>query len=69
MIPYVGMRLEARERGRVAVVTIQRPDKLNSLPREVMDQLIQAFRDLAGQEDLRCAVLTGAGEKAFIGGA
>ena len=69
MIPYVGMRLEARERGRVATVRIQRPEKLNSLPREVMDQLIQAFRDLARETDLRCAVLTGAGEKAFIGGA
>jgi enoyl-CoA hydratase/carnithine racemase len=69
MIPYVGMRLETRERGRVATVTIQRPEKLNSLPREVMDQLVQAFRDLAREADLRCAVLTGAGEKAFIGGA
>jgi len=69
MISYVSTHIEDRPRGRVARVTIDRPAKLNSLPREVMDALIGAFRSLAAEPDLRCAVLTGEGDKAFIGGA
>ena len=69
MISYVSTHIEDRPRGRVARVTIDRPAKLNSLPREVMDALTGAFRSLAAEPDLRCAVLTGAGDKAFIGGA
>lgn len=69
MIPYVHTHIEERLRGAVATVTIDRPAKLNSLPREAMDALAAAFDELARRADLRCAVLTGAGEKAFIGGA
>ena len=69
MISYVRIHIEDRPRGRVATVVIDRPAKLNSLPREAMDALIGAFRSLAAEPDLRCAVLTGAGDKAFIGGA
>lgn len=69
MIPYVKSRIEARPRGRVAFVTVDNPAKLNSLSGEVMDAFAEAFRALAAEPELRCAVLTGAGEKAFIGGA
>ena len=57
--------------GAIAVVTIQRPDKLNALNAEVVSQLEAAFLGLAaaGEADaVRAAVLTGAG-KAFVAGA
>lgn len=69
MNPFVQTRVEERPRGRVAVVTVDNAAKLNSLSAAAMDAFAEAFRDLAADEDLRCAVLTGEGEKAFIGGA
>ncbi|UQA60792.1 enoyl-CoA hydratase/isomerase family protein [Polyangium aurulentum] len=57
--------------GAVAVVTIQRPDKLNALNAEVVAGLARAFRELASSSDpepVRAAILTGAG-KAFVAGA
>lgn len=69
MISYVKTRIEDRAHGRVAFVTIDNAAKLNSLTSEAMAGFVAAFHALAGEPDLRCAVLTGAGEKAFIGGA
>jgi enoyl-CoA hydratase len=57
--------------GAVATVTIQRPDKLNALNAEVVDELTRTFRALAeaaNPEPVRATVLTGAG-KAFVAGA
>ena len=65
----VEVEIEVRAGGRVAWVTLDHRAKLNSLTSDLMDQLAAAFRDLAGDEDLRMAVLTGAGEKSFMGGA
>ena len=65
----VEVRLEQRAGGRVAWVTLDHRAKLNSLTSELMDRLAAAFRDLGEDGDLRMAVLTGAGEKAFMGGA
>jgi enoyl-CoA hydratase len=69
MISHVTARIEQRARGRVAFVTIDNQRKLNSLSSEVMAELTGVFRDLAAHPKLRAAVLTGAGDKAFIGGA
>jgi enoyl-CoA hydratase/carnithine racemase len=69
MISYVQVRTEAREHGRVAFVTIDHAAKLNSLTSDAMAGFVEAFAGLAADGDLRCAVLTGAGGKAFIGGA
>lgn len=69
MISYVKVRYEDRERGRVAFVSIDRPEKLNSLSAEVMEAFTDLFHGLAADLGLRCVVLTGAGDKAFIGGA
>ena len=69
MISYVAVRLEDRLGGRVAYVSIDNQNKLNSLSSEVMAQFVAAFRDLAADPALRAVVLSGAGGKAFIGGA
>jgi enoyl-CoA hydratase len=55
--------------GRVALLTVNRPDKMNALNSEVRKALFTAFRDLAADDDVRVVVITGAGEKAFIAGA
>lgn len=53
----------------VAVLTFNRPDKLNAINREVLSELHQALDALAAAEGVRAIILTGAGEKAFIAGA
>lgn len=54
---------------RYAVVTINRPDKLNALNIETVEELEKAMQALNEDEAIRAIILTGAGEKAFIAGA
>ena len=54
--------------GKVAVITINRPDKLNALNKEVEAGLIQAWQRFINADE-RAAILTGAGDKAFSAGA
>ncbi|HEY6552366.1 MAG TPA: enoyl-CoA hydratase-related protein [Vicinamibacteria bacterium] len=53
----------------VAVVTVNRPDKLNALDERTMVELDAAFSELGADETVRGVLLTGAGEKAFVAGA
>ena len=55
--------------GRVAVLTVNRPDKLNALNDQVRTDLLAALAEIEGDEGLGAVVLTGAGEKSFIAGA
>jgi enoyl-CoA hydratase len=55
--------------GRTAVLTINRPDKLNALNEQVRDEVLTALDELAGDDSVGVVVITGAGEKAFIAGA
>jgi enoyl-CoA hydratase len=55
--------------GRVAVVTVNRPEVLNALSSELLEELLEAFRGLAHDDACGVAVLTGAGDRAFIAGA
>ena len=55
--------------GAVRTVTINRPDKLNALNREVLSELRIAFGQAAADDAVRVVILTGAGEKAFVAGA
>jgi enoyl-CoA hydratase len=57
------------KRDGVAVLTVNRPDKLNALDDRTMSELEGAFRDLAADDAVRGVLLTGAGEKAFVAGA
>jgi enoyl-CoA hydratase len=54
---------------RVATLTINRPDKLNTLSRETLDELKQAVAEILQEETVRVGIITGAGEKAFCAGA
>jgi enoyl-CoA hydratase/carnithine racemase len=53
----------------IAYITINRPKVLNALNTVTMDELRHAFTDVKQDADIRVALLTGAGEKAFIAGA
>jgi enoyl-CoA hydratase len=67
--PRVDVRLETRSNGTVALVTLDNREKLNTLDRALMKNFIAAVETLSAREDLRALVLSGAGDKAFIGGA
>ena len=53
----------------LAVVVIDRAEKLNALNAEVVRELGDVFRDLRDDADVLGVILTGAGEKAFVAGA
>jgi enoyl-CoA hydratase len=55
--------------GAVVTLTLNRPDKLNALNAELLEELARAVDDLPRDPGVRCAILTGAGEKAFAAGA
>src|ERR1039458_200119 len=52
----------------VAYVTVNRPKVLNALNMATMEELRAAFTDIQSDASIRVAILTGAGEKAFVAG-
>ena len=58
---------DARDDG-IAIITINRPDSRNALSREVRAGLFAAWDRFERSPDLRVAILTGAGDKAFCAG-
>jgi enoyl-CoA hydratase len=56
-------------RGPVAVLTIDRPDKLNALNTKVHAEGVAALDQLKRDDSVRVLVITGAGEKSFVAGA
>lgn len=52
----------------VALVTIDRPERANALDPPTLRDLAAAWERIAADDDIRCAVLTGAGERAFCAG-
>jgi E-phenylitaconyl-CoA hydratase len=53
---------------RVATVTLNRPDRHNAFDRRMAVELRQAWEEIRRDPDVACAVLTGAGDKAFCTG-
>jgi len=53
----------------VATVTLNRPDRLNTLSPQVFDELERSLIELDRDADVRCVVITGAGDRAFSAGA
>ena len=67
-----GVAVKTEERGatgRIAYVTIDNRKRLNCLSTPILVQLREAFETLGRDDALRAVVLTGAGDRAFIGGA
>ncbi|MEJ2624412.1 MAG: enoyl-CoA hydratase [Pseudolabrys sp.] len=65
----VDLRLEARDGGTIAFLNVDNRAKLNTLDSALMKDFIGRVEALAERADLRALVLSGAGDKAFIGGA
>ena len=56
------------KRGRIAVMTFNRPQALNSMTREMLIGMDAAFDDFNADPELLVAILTGAGDRAFCAG-
>jgi enoyl-CoA hydratase len=67
MSNYETITVEKREQ--VAFLTINRPDKLNALNKQVHAEGVSALEELRKDETIRVVIITGAGEKSFIAGA
>ncbi len=68
--PHIDVRLDdSRAGARIAHVIIHNPSRLNSLNSALMTEFVAAFDELGKDASLRAVVLSGAGTKAFVGGA
>lgn len=61
------VKVENREG--VLFVTIDRPKVLNALNAQTIGEIARVFTDVREDESVRCIILTGGGEKAFVAGA
>lgn len=57
------------ENGGIRTITINRPNKLNALNRETIEELHEAFKAAQEDKDTKIIIVTGSGEKAFVAGA
>ncbi len=55
--------------GQTLIITVNRPDKMNALNKYVIDELGQALDEVYQNTEIKSAIITGAGEKAFVAGA
>ena len=60
--------VDVKRRGRIAVVTLNRPDVLNALHKPAHFELHEVFKDFAADPDQWVAIVTGAGDRAFCAG-
>lgn len=60
--------LLAERRGHVLNLTINRPEKRNALSLSLLDEIAATLARNAGDDGIRCAVITGAGDKCFAAG-
>jgi len=65
----VRYEFETRGQAQAARLTIDNPKKLNILGREALQGIVDAMRAIERNEHVRAVVVTGAGEKSFVGGA
>ena len=54
--------------GAVAIITLNRPQKLNAVTPEMADAIVAAVTECNDSNTIRCVILTGAGERAFCAG-
>jgi enoyl-CoA hydratase/carnithine racemase len=61
--------LSVERRGGAAVLTLNRPDRMNALSRALVAALGEAGRELQADSEVRAVILTGTGDRAFCAGA
>lgn len=57
------------KRDSIGLLIINRPEKMNAISEELTTELKQLLDEIEGDEELRVAIITGAGDKAFVAGA
>jgi len=67
-MPYSHIRFDVDDAG-IALITVDRPQKLNALSGEVIGELADACARVTDEAGIRAVIVTGAGEKAFVAGA
>jgi len=67
MAEYSNLLLEIEDR--IAVLSVNRPDKLNALNEQTIRELGEAVDEITRRDDVGGVILTGVGEKAFVAGA
>ena len=67
MTEFQNIKLE--KKNRIAYITVDRPKVLNALNMATMQELKQGFAAVKDDDEVRVAILTGSGEKAFVAGA
>lgn len=65
----MGTLVERERRGRIEVVVLNDPERMNALSLDLLQQLDAAMVDITGDEEILAVVVTGAGDKAFSAGA
>ena len=67
---YDSIKLEGKENG-VWILSLNRPEALNALNLNVLNEMAHAFRQLSEMdfEHTKALIITGSGEKAFVAGA
>lgn len=53
----------------IFIVTVNRPDKMNALNKDVMTDLDAVVNEIKNNSEIKAAIITGAGQKAFVAGA
>lgn len=69
MAQYVNILLDVDDDSKVAVITINRADKLNALNKALLEELSLALDAVANDARIGALVITGAGTRAFVAGA
>ncbi len=69
MKQYENILVDLDPQNHLALITINRADKLNALNRALLEELDDALDELAANDAVRVLVITGAGTKAFVAGA
>ena len=63
------MKIKIAKNNKIGIVTVNRPESLNAMNKDVVIEFISKIEGLLSEEDIRVIIITGSGEKAFIAGA
>lgn len=63
------MNIHTTIENKIAIITINRPESLNALNRQTLQEISEAISDAEKNMDVRVIIITGSGEKSFVAGA
>ena len=63
------MQIDTKINNNIGIVTVNRPDSLNAMNKNVIIEFIDEIGKLISNKDIKVIIITGAGDKAFIAGA